>query len=107
MNHLQRRYFNDPMLQLTIGEISVKGSVHLTEALRHIETLRLVVNQMRVHGPNPGMIELAQRQITAVEQTQRWLLTEREYMLDFVLDLQDVVTKLFASIRKEFKHFIA
>lgn len=106
MNKLQSRYFNDPMLQLTISELSVKASVQLTEALRNIETFRLVVNQMRMHGPNPGMIELAQRQINAVEQTQKWLLKEREYMLDFVLDLQEIVAKLFASIRKEFKAFV-
>ena len=103
MNKLQRCYFNDPMLSLTIGELSSKASVLLTASLAHIATFRLAVSQMHRTGPSEEMRELAQREIDAVQSTERWLRKEQPYLLDFVLDLQDVVNRLFKTIWREFK----
>lgn len=94
-------FIDNELLQKKIADISYLGAEYLTFSLSNIKTMQLAVRNMQEFGSDEAMITIAKHQITQVKKVEHWLTTESENLLDFVVDLQDLVNALFLVTQQE------
>lgn len=96
----------DPLLQLKIGDNSVLAVSRLQGALAHLNTFRMLLCQIRETGPSEFTDKIVLHLVKEVREVVEWVASGSELLLDFVIDLKDIVHKLLLGIQKELKFLL-
>jgi hypothetical protein len=96
----------DPLLQLKIGDNSVLAVSRLQGTLLHLSTFRMLLDQIRETGPSEFTDMMVLHLVKEVKEVVDWVATGSELLLDFVIDLKDIVCKLLLGIQKKLKFLL-
>jgi hypothetical protein len=97
----------DPFLQMKIGDTSILATARLQSALTHLKTFRMLLDQIRETGPSETTDKIILHIVKEVNDSIEWVNDQCELLLDFVVDLKDIICKLLLKIQKELKFLIS